>query len=71
MSLKNVGALWRKRKTNGEEFLAGKVTATGGLLIFKNKRKHGPRDPDYIVTQADDQAGNDSILPNNSGWEGR
>jgi hypothetical protein len=53
MGLAKVGALWRKKKAGGEEFFAGEVNSPGSVLIFKNKRKSGPRDPDYIITQDD------------------
>ncbi len=63
MSLRKVGALWRKRKANGEEFFAGTVSVSGPILIFKNKRRKGQRDPDFIVTQPVDQDTPTEVIP--------
>lgn len=44
-----VGGLWlRDSKKTGEKYMTGTL---GGVrvLVFKNKRKRGPHDPDYTL----------------------
>lgn len=53
MALYEVGALWRNRGKNGEEFFSGNISAKGKVLIFRNKNKSGARQPDFKVMQAD------------------
>lgn len=44
-----VGGLWlRAAKKDGEKYMSGTM---GGVrvLVFKNKKKRGPHDPDYTL----------------------
>ena len=63
MALKEVGALWCKTTENGDDYFAGNVSEAGAVLIFKNKRRGGPKAPDFIVTQPVDQDTPTEVIP--------
>ena len=41
--------LWKTTTRNGGEMLRGHLGASARLLIFKNDRKRGEQDPDYVA----------------------
>lgn len=58
MALKRIGALWRP-KEGGKAALSGVLTFLGEdvrIVVLKNQQKKNPRDPDYILHRAFDDA---------------
>lgn len=59
MALRKVGALWLKEGKKGR-FMSGVFEPEGRegpkfrILIFKNEKKDGPKDPDYTIHQSQD-----------------
>ncbi len=52
-----VGALWKKRSKKGFEFLSGKIDGIGYVVIFPNKFKQNPAQPDFRVLKSGDRDG--------------
>lgn len=43
--------LWKNKSGKGTDYLGGKLGAAN-ILIFKNTKKQGEKDPDYIMYAA-------------------
>ena len=49
-----LGGMWKQEK-DGKTYLAGNLSATARLLLFKNENKNGQNDPDWILFLAPKQ----------------
>ena len=60
MALRKVGALGLKDSKKGGKFMSGilELEGRGGpkvrILVFKNEKKSGDKDPDYTIHQSED-----------------
>jgi len=51
MALKRIGSLWRP-KPGGKAALSGSLDFLGEsvrIIVLKNEKKHGDRDPDFVL----------------------
>ncbi|MDQ5987357.1 MAG: hypothetical protein CSYNP_03097 [Syntrophus sp. SKADARSKE-3] len=59
MSLKKIGALWKKEDKNGNEYFSGNldlgVLGNVSLAIFPNKNKEGEKQPDFTINLMDNE----------------
>ena len=56
-----LGALWLKRKADGEPYFTGSISLDGGatkvgVVVFKNRHKNAETHPDYRILKSKPKA---------------
>lgn len=64
-----LGGLWKKSGEKGD-FLSGKF-GMGSILIFPNRNKRGPQDPDYMMYIAESPRRENTGGGQNPNWRNR